>query len=161
MKIPKSPVEFDYDLWKTEGGKCMVRVKRTGEECEVDTDTFRLLRAEEKRLRRSMKGTPVPGCENGSETAALLSLDAVGAEGIDGMSTAWLEAPDDTEEAVMLRSLEEELRLVLTSAQMEVYTACLLGGTSYKEFADRKGVSYQSVQQAVLLIRKKAAKIFL
>ena len=26
-RIPKTPVEFDYDLWTTEDGKCMVRVK--------------------------------------------------------------------------------------------------------------------------------------
>ena len=31
MKIPKTPIAFDYDLWTTEDGKCMVRVKRTGE----------------------------------------------------------------------------------------------------------------------------------
>ena len=24
MSIPKTPVEFDYDLWTTEEGKCMV-----------------------------------------------------------------------------------------------------------------------------------------
>ena len=34
-RIPKTPIEFDYDLWTTEDGKCMVRVKRTGEQCEV------------------------------------------------------------------------------------------------------------------------------
>ena len=34
-RIPKTPVEFDYDLWTTEDGKCMVRVKITGE-VEVD-----------------------------------------------------------------------------------------------------------------------------
>ena len=36
MKTPKTPIEFDYDLWTTEDGKCMVRVKRTGEVSEVD-----------------------------------------------------------------------------------------------------------------------------
>ena len=30
-RIPKTPIEFDYDLWTTEDGKCMVRVKLTGE----------------------------------------------------------------------------------------------------------------------------------
>ena len=25
--MPKTPIEFDYDLWTTEEGKCMVRVK--------------------------------------------------------------------------------------------------------------------------------------
>lgn len=48
----KKLINFEYDLWTTEDGRCMVRVRRTGEECEVDRETFRLLRAEEKRLRR-------------------------------------------------------------------------------------------------------------
>ena len=26
-RIPKTPIEFDDDLWTTEDGKCMVRVK--------------------------------------------------------------------------------------------------------------------------------------
>ena len=34
--IPKTPVEFDYDLWTTEDGKCMVRIKATGEVTEVE-----------------------------------------------------------------------------------------------------------------------------
>ena len=53
MKIPKTPIAFDYDLWTTEDGKCMVRVKRTGEVSEVDRKVLRILRAEEKRIRRS------------------------------------------------------------------------------------------------------------
>ena len=56
-RTPKTPIEFDYDLWTTEDGKCMVRVKRTGEQCEVSKETFRILRSEEKRLRRSYAGT--------------------------------------------------------------------------------------------------------
>ena len=160
-KTMKTPIEFDYDLWTGEDGQRMVRVKRTGEVCEVDADTFRLLRAEEKRLRRSMQGVPVPGGEK-EETAVMLSLDFVSVEdGGDGLTPAWLEASDNTEDTVMLRSIEHELRSMLTPAQLDIYKACLLGGVSYKDYADHKGVSYQSVQQAVILIRKKAAKIFL
>ena len=55
--IPKTPVEFDYDLWTTEDGKCMVRVKLTGEVTEVDRDVMRILRSEEKKLRRSFTGS--------------------------------------------------------------------------------------------------------
>ena len=60
MKIPKTPIAFDYDLWTTEDGKCMVRVKITGEVTEVDRKVMRILRAEEKRLRRSKQGVPFP-----------------------------------------------------------------------------------------------------
>ncbi len=53
-----------YDLWTTEDGKCMVRVKITGEVTEVDRKIMRILRTEEKRLRRSKQGTdPISGTE--------------------------------------------------------------------------------------------------
>ena len=55
MKTPKTPIEFDYDLWTTEDGKCMVRVKSTGEVTEVDREVMKALRAEEKRIRRALR----------------------------------------------------------------------------------------------------------
>ena len=36
MKTPKTPAAFDYDLWTTENGKYMVRIKATGEVAEVE-----------------------------------------------------------------------------------------------------------------------------
>ena len=53
-RIPKTPVEFDYDLWTTEDGKCMVRVKITGEVTEVDREVMKILRLEEKQMRRGV-----------------------------------------------------------------------------------------------------------
>ena len=50
MKTPKTPIEFDYDLWTTEDGKCMVRVKITGEVTEVDRE---VMKASELRKRES------------------------------------------------------------------------------------------------------------
>ncbi|MCD7889638.1 MAG: hypothetical protein LUG23_06975 [Oscillospiraceae bacterium] len=41
----KTPIEFDYDLWTTEDGKCMVRVKLTGEVTEVARDVMKLIQA--------------------------------------------------------------------------------------------------------------------
>ena len=69
MSIPKTPVEFDYDLWTTEEGKCMVRIKATGEITEVERSVMQVLRSEEKRVRRilsseqdqSREGKTVPG----------------------------------------------------------------------------------------------------
>ena len=72
MKTPKTPIEFDYDLWTTEDGKCMVRVKSTGEVTEVDRKVMKMLRAEEKRIRRSM---PASKDDGDDETTTLLSLD--------------------------------------------------------------------------------------
>ena len=42
---PKTPIEFDYDLWTTEDGKCMVRVKITGEITEVDREVMKVKQA--------------------------------------------------------------------------------------------------------------------
>ncbi len=66
--------DFEYDLWTTEDGRRMVRVRATREECQVDQETFRLLRAEEKRLRREQ--TPEKREGVAEETAKRpLSLD--------------------------------------------------------------------------------------
>ena len=90
MKIPKTPIAFDYDLWTTEDGKCMVRVKRTGEVSEVDRKVMRILRAEEKRIRRSYGSDNTSEDEDGAEKISdtVLSLDAMPED--DVRSAAWL-----------------------------------------------------------------------
>ena len=70
MKIPKTPIAFDYDLWTTEDGKCMVRVKRTGEVSEVDRKVMRILRAEEKRIRRSYGSDSTSEDEDSAEKSS-------------------------------------------------------------------------------------------
>jgi len=52
------------------------------------------------------------------------------------------------------------LRESLTPTQYGIYQACILNGISYKAYADLMGVSYQSVQNAIRLIQKKAKNIF-
>ena len=71
MNVPKTPKEFDYDLWTTESGAYMVRVKSTGEICEVDAETMRFLRSEEKRLRRFLNMS----AQAQSISGVVLSLD--------------------------------------------------------------------------------------
>ena len=90
MKIPKTPIAFDYDLWTTEDGKCMVRVKRTGEVSEVDRKVMRILRAEEKRIRRSYGSDSTSEDEDSAEKSSdsVLSLDAMPED--DVKSAAWL-----------------------------------------------------------------------
>ena len=90
MKTPKTPVAFDYDLWTTEDGKCMVRVKNTGEVSEVNRDVMRVLRAEEKRLRRSYGSDSTSEDEDSAEKSSdsVLSLDAMPED--DVKSSAWL-----------------------------------------------------------------------
>ena len=76
MKIPKTPKEFDYDLWTTEEGKYMVRVKATGEVTEVGREVMKALRAEEKRMRRSFAAESLDDEQvEGGNT--VLSLDAL------------------------------------------------------------------------------------
>ena len=89
-RIPKTPVEFDYDLWTTEDGKCMVRVKITGEVTEVDREVMKILRAEEKMLRRSYGSDGASEDEDGEEktSGAVLSLDAMPED--DVKTAAWL-----------------------------------------------------------------------
>ena len=89
MKTPKTPVAFDYDLWTTEDGKCMVRVKKTGEVSEVNRDVMRVLRAEEKRIRRSYGSDSTSEDEDSAEKSSdsVLSLDAMPED--DVKSAAW------------------------------------------------------------------------
>ena len=74
MKTPKTPLEFDYDLWTTEDGKCMVRIKETGETCEVSRDIMRLLRSEEKKLRRAQVQISPERCEDFASGGVCVSV---------------------------------------------------------------------------------------
>ena len=92
MRIPKTPVEFDYDLWTTEDGKCMVRVKATGEVTEVEQKIMKVLRAEEKRIRRSYQD--VDDSEKAlSGNNTVLSLDSLPDDEVK--TAAWLADPQD------------------------------------------------------------------
>ena len=91
MKTPKTPIEFDYDLWTTEDGKCMVRVKITGEVTEVDREVMKALRAEEKRIRRALRsneGTVKDGIAHQTRT---FSLSAVSENELE--KSDWLVDP--------------------------------------------------------------------
>ena len=156
MNIPKTPIEFDYDLWTTEDGKCMVRIKATGEVTEVERTVMQVLRSEEKRLRRA--STPEKGNETeGKSAPTILSLDVL-PEDVAG--SRWLVDTCDYAEEVSTKLLEKSLCRSLTPTQYGIYQACILNGVSYKAYADKMGVSYQSVQNAICLIQKRQ-KIFL
>ena len=156
MKIPKTQKEFDYDLWTTEDGKCMVRIKATGEVVEVDRTVMQVLRSEEKRLRRALSSESEP-CGTGKTAPTPLSLDALPEDVAD---SCWLADARDYTEEITTKLLERKLRESLTSTQYGIYQACILNGVSYKAYADQMGVSYQSVQNAIRLIQKKAKNIF-
>lgn len=157
-RIPKTPIEFDYDLWTTEDGKCMVRVKLTDEVTEVDREVMKALRAEEKKLRRSYTGGNSEDTEEVEGKDSILSLDALPDD--DVKSSAWLADPHDCIKDVEFKMLEEELVQSLTPTQLSIYTACIINGQTPTDYAKEHGIKRQSVNDAITLIRKKAKKIF-
>lgn len=154
--IPKTLVEFDYDLWTTEDGKCMVRIKATGEVTEVERTVMQVLRSEEKRFRRAMS-LDQEADRDGISKPTILSLDVLPEDVTD---SNWLADTVDYTEEISTKLLEQRLRESLTPTQYGIYQACILNGISYKAYADQMGVSYQSVQNAIRLIQKKAKNIF-
>ena len=75
-------------------------------------------------------------------------------------TSSWLTDTKDYTEEISTKILEKLLRDSLTPTQYGIYQACILNGISYKAYADQMGVSYQSVQNAIRLIQKKAKNIF-
>ena len=146
MKIPKTPIAFDYDLWTTEDGKCMVRVKRTGEVSEVDRKVMRILRAEEKRIRRSYGSDNTSEDEDGAEKISdtVLSLDAIPED--DVKSAAWLADSRDC--------MEELIK------QRELYLAMTREGLTLREFARRKGIGIRAAFDLKAAVQKKFQKTF-
>ncbi len=159
-RIPKTPIEFDYDLWTTEDGKCMVRVKLTGEVTEVDREVMKILRAEEKKLRRSYGPGNTTEDENGVEKTSdtVLSLDALPED--DVKSSAWLADPHDFTTDITTTMLEQELIASLTDAQLDLYKKCIVGDKALREYAREEGINFKCAWKRRDLIQKKAKKIF-
>jgi len=154
-RIPKTPIEFDYDLWTTEDGKCMVRVKLTGEVCEVNRDAFRVLRAEEKKLRRSY---PVRADDECDPCVKTLSLDVVTSDDVDEAS--WLEDKSDDISFMLTKICVDEVRLTLSPFQRDVFDTVMMDGVSIREFARVRKLHHKTVEEAVCAIRKKFKNIF-
>ena len=129
MKIPKTPKEFDYDLWTTDDGNCILRINATGQVQDKQRT--------QKQLLPTHKKPPE-----------------------DVAESCWLADARDYTEEITTKLLERKLRESLTPIQYGIYQACILNGVSYKAYADQMGVSYQSVQNAIRLIQKKAKNIF-
>lgn len=157
----KTPKEFDYDLWKDEAGNYFIRVKRTGEICEVNKDTFRILHTEAMRMYRNQKGTPVYGVNNGKIVligyTTNLSLDFLDAE---EMESAWSSDGGQAEEDAIMDIVMKEFCKLLTEKQLDVFKECVIEGMSYIEFAKRNSISESAVRKTVSFIRKKAKLFF-
>ena len=160
MKTPKTPAVFDYDLWTTEDGKCMVRVKRTGEVTEVDHEVMKILRVEEKRLRRSYGSDSTSEDEDSAEETSnpVLSLDAMPED--DVKSAAWLADPCDLAEEVTMQLMVGTFYAGLTTKQRGVFEHCMIAGESLSSYARELGVDYTTVQETRNALRKKFKKFF-
>ena len=160
MKTPKTPIEFDYDLWTTEDGKCMVRVKKTGEVSEVNREVMRVLRAEEKRIRRSYGSDSTSEDEDSAEKSSdsVLSLDAMPEDEVK--SAAWLADSRDCMEELVTALKEKELFSILTEKQRKLYLAMTREGITLREFARRKGIGIRAAFDLKAAVQKKFQKIF-
>ena len=157
-RIPKTPVEFDYDLWTTEDGKCMVRVKATGETTEVDREVMKMLRNEEKKLRRSYDTGGSTASEDGEETqpSAVLSLDAVPED--DVKSSGWLADKEDFTDGVLTKLVIQDFRATLNSIHLAIFDQCLLGDKTIRAFAEEYGLRKSTVWDIANALRKKCKK---
>lgn len=142
-----------------EDGKCMVRVKATGETTEVDREVMKALRNEEKKLRRSYDTGGASDSEDGEETqpSSVLSLDAVPEDEVN--APTWLADPHDFTNEVVTKIQEAEFMEQLTAREREVFLFCIQYGGSQQEYAASSGLSISRVCKLVAAIRKKA-KIF-
>lgn len=128
MSIPKTPVEFDYDLWTTEEGKCMVRIKATGEITEVERSVMQVLRSEEKRLRRTISPEQGPSRE-GKTAPTVLSLDMI--EELTRLKKLLeeLEEPLDRFD----EKLFTEIVQAISISRRDEMTVTLIGGLRFTE----------------------------
>lgn len=152
-RTPKTPVEFDYDLWTTEDGKDMVRVKATGEICEVSRGTFRVLRAEEKRMRRSYNAT----ASAGDEILPVLSLNVIPED--NEKSPSWLADREDFTDEVLTKLVIQEFRATLSSIHCVIFDQCLLGDKTIRAFAEEYGLRKSTVWDIANSLREKFKKI--
>ena len=129
---------------------------------QINTKVMRILRAEEKRLRRSKQGVPISGTEGktAEERASVLSLSYVSYEGCEDLEPYWLIDSSSMEESVMFWMSEKEFRATLTPRQLDIYLNCIIGGQSKIDYAAANNMQRQSVYNAETLIMKKAKYFF-
>jgi len=155
--------DFDYDLWKSADGKCFVRVRNTGEVCEVSSETLKLLRCEEKRIYREseLKKLLDSECVTDKTKASIMyPLSFEISDDENNEDSSWLQSYENLEEEYTAKDLEERFMKLLTDYQKEVFVCVMKNGEKLNEFAKRNNTTYQNVQCVIAAIRKKAKKFF-
>lgn len=141
--------EFDYDLWTTEidgKKKYWVRVRNTNEVVEVNLETMRFLRNQEKSLFRKLDETGI----------RVLPYDIFDEE----ISNELLVDKYDFENDVALQIIENEFFKSLTDYQKEIYMYVFKNGEAKTSFAQRKHTTLRAVTRAIERIRKNFLKNF-
>lgn len=142
--------EFDYDLWTTETAgekKYWVRVRNTNEVVEVNIETMRFLRNQEKGLYRTVLE---PG-------ESILSLDLI--KGDDEMKNKWLTDKYCFEDHLSLKEDILLLEKTMTQKELSVYVNCFLNGISLRRYAKIYQLPYSTVKVVQDKIRHKLEKI--
>lgn len=145
----KTPKDFEYDLWISDDGACMVRIKSTGEVIEVEREVMRVPRLEEKRLRREIQTEQ----ENGGQL--FLKLQPT-----DETGETWLVDTYDFQSELMVNIFKDKFCKTLTPTQLSIFRECLLGEHGVREYAWTHNVSHVAVLKTIMAIRKKFKKYF-
>ena len=144
--------KFDYDLWTTNDNgikRYWVRIRATQEVVEVDLETLRFLRTEEKKLNRYRENM----LKNN------ITLHSYDAYDTDYISSVLLWENIDFEEHIISEFLVKNFLDTLTEKQYDVYVCVLKEGEKLTSYAQRKNTTYQNVQNTINGIKKKF-KIF-
>ena len=154
-RIPRTPVEFDYDLWTTEDGKCMVRVKCTGETTEIEREVMKALRREEKRLRRFYAmGREANGKDSEEKQPfTVLTLDTIPDHEIK--SSAWQIDPKNYAEDAVTNLLIRDFSLSLSSLHLSIFENCVMNQMTVREYAGKFGISKSYVSKLKKVVKEK------
>ena len=147
-KKPVNMSEFDYLLWKDEAGRGHVKVKRTGEETEVDDDVFSLLRREERRVRRYLQ----PLCEH-EEIVPWMNVEMMISEEDE------LSGFDPTDEYICA-IIEKDFINTLQPGERRLYDMKFTEDKPLEKCAKALGTSERTVERQLAEIRKNAMKYF-
>ena len=143
--------EFDYDLWTTETDgekKYWVRIRNTNEVVEVNLETMRFLRNQEKRVYRDIINTK----------DTLLSLDALNEN--DERTEEWLIDKYCFEDDILFNIIEKEFLKTLTEHQIEIFLNVIKNDESRACFARKNQVCFRTITRHIEMIRKKYKKFF-
>lgn len=167
---------FDYDLSRSEDGRCWARVRATGELVEISEEVMRELRREEKKEYRFQMTLEQRKEESKKAETDFDSADAEPEEDIDTVyciqhplplegsesdekCNCWDESPINIEGDVIGLNLAEQLVSLLTPKQKDCFVCCVIMGESKSDYAKRTGISARRVTTIFRQIQQKLKKM--